>query len=90
LCKNWDKRSISFFRHARGDRIVLSAGLQTRDLAPNTNAPYHFHQYPRVLALAILLLEMELRKTLEMAKSEQDDSIAEDGELDLNADLEIA
>jgi hypothetical protein len=33
---------------------------------------------------------MELRKTLEMAKSEQDDSIAEDGELDLNADLEIA
>jgi hypothetical protein len=90
LCENWDKRSISFFRHAGGDRIVLSAGLQTQDLAPDTDAPYRFHQYPGVLALAILLLEMELKKTSEMAKSEQDDPAAEDGEFDLNTNLEIA
>jgi hypothetical protein len=90
LCENWDKGSISFFRHAEGDRIVLSTGLQTRDLEPDPDAPYRFHQYPGVLALATLLLEMELKKTSETAKSEQDDPVPEDGGLDLNADLEIA
>jgi hypothetical protein len=90
LCENWDKGSISFFRHAEGDRIVLSTGLQTPDLASDPDAPYRFHQYPGVFALAILLLEMELKKTSETAKSEQGDPITEDGEFDLNVDLEIA
>lgn len=90
LCENWDKGSISFFRLAKGDRIVLSTGLQTRDLTPDPDAPYRFHQYPGVLALAILLLEIELKKTSETAKSEQDDPVTDDGELNLNANLEIA
>ena len=90
LHESWDKGSISCFHHAEGDRIVLSTGLKTKDIAPDPDAPYRFHQYPGVLALAILLLEMELKKTSETAKSEGDDPVTEDGELDLNADLEIA
>lgn len=90
LREDWDKGSISFVRYAEGDRIVLSTGLRTRDIAPDLDAPYRFHQYPGVLALAILLLEIELKKTSETAKGEQDDLVTEDGELDPNANLEIA
>jgi hypothetical protein len=73
LSEHWDKGSISFLQHSCGDRLVLSTDLQVHQIGPDLDAPDRFHQYPGILALGIILLEMELRKTIETARSEQDE-----------------
>jgi hypothetical protein len=89
LSEKWDKGSILFFHHTGGDRIVLSTKLQPQTIFSDADAPYRFHQYPGVLALAIILLEMELHKTIETARHEQGEFV-DNEELDPDAELEIA
>jgi hypothetical protein len=90
LSEHWDKESISFFRYGDDDRIVLSTALQAHEVSPDPDAPFRFHHYPGVLALGVLLLEMELKKTIETARSEQDEPSTDDEEPNLYTDLEIA
>lgn len=90
LEEHWSKESISFFQRADGDRIVLSTGLVEHATSSDEDAPYRFHHYPGVLGLGILLLEMELKKTIETARSEYTNEPGQDEEPNLNTDLETA
>lgn len=73
LDEQWDKNSISFLRHSSGDRLVLSTNLKASNQGPDLEAEARMHEYPGILALAIIMLEMELGKTIETARSEQED-----------------
>lgn len=90
LEEHWSKESIAFFQRADGDRIVLSTGLKEHATKSDEDAPYRFHHYPGILALGILLLEMELKKTIETARNESLDDFDQDEEPNLNTDLETA
>jgi hypothetical protein len=89
MSENWDKSSISFLRHSMGDRLVLSSSFKPYETRPDMDAEYRMHPYPGVLALAILMLEMELGKTIETARSEQED-FGDDGETNINNDYGVA
>lgn len=89
LSERWDKTSISFLRHSSGDRLVLSSHLKPYNPEPDPDAEGRSHCYPGILALAILMLEMELGKTIETARCEQGD-FADDITADPDADLNVA
>lgn len=89
LIEHWDKNSISFLRDSRGDRLVISTGLKPQNSEPDLDAESRMHGYPGVLALAVLMLEMELGKTIETARSEQEEFVY-DEESNINTDFNVA
>jgi len=89
LSEHWDKSSISFLRHSSGDRLVLSTSLTPHLPKPDPDAEGRIHSYPGIFALAILMLEMELGKTIETARSEQED-FTDAEEPNLNTDYTVA
>lgn len=89
LSERWDKTSISFLRHSSGDRLVLSSHLKSYNPEPDLDAEGRSHCYPGILALAILMLEMELSKTIETARCEQE-NFTDDNSADPDADLNVA
>jgi len=89
MSEHWDKSSISFLRHSIGDRLVLSSSFKPYETRPDMDAEYRMHPYPGVLALAILMLEMELGQTIETARSEQEE-FGDDEESNINNDYGVA
>jgi hypothetical protein len=89
MSEHWDKSSISFLRHSIGDRLVLSSSFEPYETRPDMDAEYRMHPYPGVLALAILMLEMELGQTIETARNEQK-VFGDDEESNINNDYGVA
>jgi hypothetical protein len=89
LSEHWDKTNISFLRHSSGDRLVLSTSLKPHNPEPDLDAEGRVHSYPGILALAILMLEMELGKTIETARSKQEECM-DDEESNINTDFNVA
>jgi hypothetical protein len=93
LSEQWDKNSISFLKSSDGDRLVLSTQMKPYNSDSDPNAEFRMHCYPGILALAIVMLEMELGKTIETARSElggnpNDEESGE--EADLDTDFNVA
>jgi hypothetical protein len=68
---------------------VLSTSLKPHNPEPDLDAEGRVHSYPGILALAILMLEMELGKTIETARSKQEECM-DDEESNINTDFNVA
>jgi hypothetical protein len=91
---DWDKRHISFYGHSTGDggldfrRPYLSTNFRDSTQAANDQAVFlTLHPSPAILALGILLLEIELSQPIESHWVEED---LADGEPNFNTNLTTA
>jgi hypothetical protein len=91
---DWDKRHISFYGHPTGNggldftRPYLSTDFQDPTQASNDQAVFlTLHRSPAILALGILLLEIELCEPIESHWAEED---LDNGQPNFNTNLTAA
>jgi hypothetical protein len=89
LSKEWSKEHISFFSSSgKGgldiQRPYLSTDFQVINPEDEVDLLYRIHPNPSVLALGILLLEIELDLPIEDERGDQD--LDEDGKPTVNTD----
>ena len=70
--KPWSKENIILCRDAGGDRIVLCASP-----IPPYDGAKCIHPFPGLLSLGIVLLELELMKSIESARQEEVERLKE-------------
>lgn len=94
LVGDWDKRHISFYGDSTGNggidftRPYLSTNFRDSTQAPNEQSVFlSLHRSPAILALGVLLLEIELCKPIESHWIEED---LENGEPNFNTNLTTA
>jgi hypothetical protein len=63
----WGKKNIILCQDANGDRILLST-----QLTPESDSSNPLHRYPGLISLGIILLELELSKSMESAREEEE------------------
>ncbi|MCJ1469505.1 hypothetical protein MMC07_008138 [Pseudocyphellaria aurata] len=88
LPSEWDKTHISFFHFGdRPDlqRPYLSTSFNKTKLDRINTSMNRFHRNPSILALGILLIEIELEKTIEECRDE-----TEDDNVNANTDMIVA
>jgi hypothetical protein len=92
LSKHWNKSHLTFFQCASKNGLQLdvhrpwiSTQFENGEIPENTEDGYRVHPNPSVLALGILLLEIELRAGIEQSRTEED--LSPSGEVDCNTDL---
>ncbi|KAK3329197.1 hypothetical protein B0H66DRAFT_540416 [Apodospora peruviana] len=89
--REWTKENINFmFEHRHGGLsgiFVNEPFLRAKfdDKLNDDQAAYQVHKFPKVLALGIMLLEIELG--LDIATNRRPDSFSVDGQLTVNGDL---
>jgi hypothetical protein len=90
LSRHWDKKHLEFFhRSSKGGELDLrrpwlATDFETFDPPEDVDRFVRIHPNPSVLALGILLLEIELRSSIESQRTEDDYSV--DGRVDCNTD----
>lgn len=86
LSREWSKEHISFFSSEKGGldirRPYLSTDFQDMEPENEADALYRIHPNPSVLALGILLLEIEMDLPIEAEQGEED--LDEDGKPTVN------
>ncbi|KAL1638135.1 hypothetical protein SLS58_008972 [Diplodia intermedia] len=90
LRDEWDKTHISFFS-SQPDQINLKPYLATNFQAlteRNDQSRMQIHPSPTILALGILLLELQIWATIESRRIPED--LAEDGSVNINTNLSTA
>ena len=94
LNEEWDKRHISFYGHSTGNggldfrRPYLSTNFRDPTTTPKEQSVYlSLHRSPSILALGILLLEIELCEPIESHWVEED---LTDGQPSFNTNLTAA
>ena len=91
LGSNWSKENIYFFSRTDHPEVLdLTQPYLSDDsalLEPNREEKQGIHQYPSILSLGILLLELELGKPLESQHNEED---LTNGSKNANTDLTTA
>jgi hypothetical protein len=90
--KNWDKNHLSFFKRKskKGSQLDfhrpwISTQFDNTTATEDVDELYRIHKNPSVLALGILLLEIELRAGIEESATEDD--LSPTGEVDCNTSL---
>jgi hypothetical protein len=90
LSRHWDKKHLEFFhRSTNGGKLDiqrpwLATDFETSEPPEDIDRFVRIHPNPSVLALGILLLEIELRSSIESQRTEDDYSV--DGKVDCNTD----
>ena len=86
--EEWKKQHIKFFYRPTGydlKRPYLTTTFKQCDPNQNFNAMERIHPNPSVLALGVLLLEIELWRKIEDSRDDRD--LSPDGVADINTDL---
>jgi len=94
LDRNWDKQHISFYGHSAADESIdltrpfLSTNFQDSTQASQNQSPFlALHPNPAILALGILLLELEICEPIESHWLEED---LDNGQPNSNTNLTAA
>jgi hypothetical protein len=92
LSRHWDKKHLSFFKRTSKNgsqldvqRPWISTHFEDATFSEDVDDLYRIHKNPSVLALGILLLEIELRAGIEESTTEDD--LSPTGEVDCNTSL---
>jgi hypothetical protein len=88
LSKEWSKEHIEFFARAKGidlERPYLTTNFEPFCPQNDLDTAFRVHQNPSVLALGILLLEIELCASIESFRSDKD--LSPEGLPNVNTDL---
>jgi hypothetical protein len=96
LRRDWNKSHICFFPDQKHPELDLARPYLSTECTPPQQikedqevARFRIHPYPSILALGILLLELELRKPIE-AKRSQDNPYNGQGFRNIDADRPVA
>jgi hypothetical protein len=92
LSKEWSKKHVSFFYKAKDfldlKRPYLAIQFDEPEPAEDPDEMFRLHPNSSILALGILLLEIEICATIESQRCPDD--LSEDGTVNVNTDLTTA